>query len=62
MIQIMSPPISQPVRPSTSCPVDMVRLKKLQNLNLTEDDIKLYLKERQKKDNHNMSMIMFYTF
>jgi hypothetical protein len=58
----MSPPITQSVRPSTSCPADMARIKKLQSLNLTEDDIKVYLKERQKKDNHNMSMFVFLKF
>jgi hypothetical protein len=61
MIQIMSPPIEQSVRPSTSCPADMARIKKLQSLNLTEDDIKIYLKERQKKDNHNMSKYLLIT-
>jgi hypothetical protein len=51
----MSPPSDQSIRPSTSCPADIARIKKLQSLNLTEDDIKLFLKDRQKKDNHNMS-------
>ena len=40
--------------PST-CPADAVRVKKLQGLNLTEDEIRLIIKDRQKKDNHNMS-------
>lgn len=39
---------------SSSCPADAVRLKKLQGLNLTEDEIRLIIKDRQKKDNHNM--------
>ena len=46
----------QIARPSTSCPNDMARLKKLQSLNLTEDEIRQVLKdlkEKQKKENHN---------
>ena len=51
----MSPSMSQSVRPSTSCPTDIARIKKLKGLNLTEDEIRLIVKDRQKKDNHNMS-------
>lgn len=51
----MSPLSSQPVRASTSCPADIVRIKRLKGINLTEDEIKLIVKDRQKKDNHNMS-------
>ena len=54
-LTVMSPTLSEPVRPSSSCPSDMARVKKLQGLNLTEDDIRLIVKDRQKKDNHNMS-------
>lgn len=47
--------MTQSVRESTSCPTDIARLKKLKGINLTEDEIKLIVKDRQKKDNHNMS-------
>jgi hypothetical protein len=54
-LNFMSPPTPQSVRASTSCPTDTARLKKLKGLNLTEEDIKLIVRDRQKKDNHNMS-------
>ena len=54
-LKIMSPSTSQSVRASTSCPTDIARLKRLKGLNLTQDEIKLIVKDRQKKDNHNMS-------
>ena len=44
-------------RPSTSCPNDMARLKKLQSMNLTEEEIRYFLKEikeKQKKESHNL--------
>lgn len=50
---VMSPPLQEPIHPS-SCPADIARLKKLQSLNLTEEDVKLFLRDRQKKDTHNM--------
>ncbi len=40
---------------STSCPADVARMKQLHGLNLTSDEIKSIVKDRQKKDNHNMS-------
>ena len=46
--------MTQSVRESTSCPTDIARLKKLKGINLTQDEIKLIVKDRQKKDNHNM--------
>ena len=42
---------------SSSCPADVARIKQLQGLNLTTDEIKLIVKDRQKKDNHNMSKL-----
>lgn len=50
----MTPPLAPSIRPSSSCPSDIARLKKLQGIHLTEDEIKILIKERQKKDNHNM--------
>lgn len=44
-------------RPSTSLPADTARSRKLQNLNLTEDEIRSILKDmkdKQKKETHNM--------
>lgn len=55
----MSPPLTPTARPSSSCPADVARLKKLQGVHLTEDEIKLIMKDRQKKDNHNMSGFIF---
>lgn len=43
---------------SSSCPADVARIKQLQGLNLTSDEIKLIVKDRQKKDNHNMSKLI----
>ena len=54
----MTPPSTpSAARASTSCPDDMIRLKQLNGLNLTEEEIKTIIKERQKKDNHNMSRL-----
>ena len=44
-----------PVRPSSSCPADIVRLKKMHGVQLNDDEIRLILKDRQKKDSHNLS-------
>jgi hypothetical protein len=52
-----SPALSQSARPSTSCPSDMARIKKLQSMNLTEVEIRHVLKDmkdRHKKEAHNM--------
>jgi hypothetical protein len=54
-MQVLSPPTPQSVRPSTSCPADMARLKKMQGQSLNEEELRCLLRERQKKDNHNMS-------
>jgi hypothetical protein len=43
-----------PVRPSTSCPADIARLKKMHGVQLSNDEIRLIIKDRQKKDSHNM--------
>ncbi|RNA29900.1 transcription factor EC-like [Brachionus plicatilis] len=53
-LKTMTPPLNAPVRPSSSCPADIARLKKLQGIHLTEDEIRILIKERQKKDNHNI--------
>jgi hypothetical protein len=47
---------------SSSCPADLARIKQLQGLNLTTDEIKMIVKDRQKKDNHNMSKSFFVAF
>jgi hypothetical protein len=36
-------------------PAELVRLKKMRGLPLTEDEVQLLAKDRQRKDNHNMS-------
>lgn len=50
------------VRPSTSCPADIARIKQMSGQRLTDDEIKLILKDRQKKDNHNMSKLLSKSF
>ncbi len=60
--KLLSPPSTPAsVRPSTSCPADIARLKQLQGLHLTDEEIKLIVKDRQKKDNHNMSKFFILT-
>ena len=55
-MQLKSPSsLTEQIRPSSSCPSDVARLKKLQGLHLTDEEIRLIVKDRQKKDNHNMS-------
>ncbi|CAF0737679.1 unnamed protein product [Brachionus calyciflorus] len=53
-LKTMTPPLVPSIRPSSSCPADIVRLKKLQGIHFTEEEIRALIKERQKKDNHNM--------
>jgi hypothetical protein len=54
-IKIGSPaPFKDHSQASSSCPSDIARLKKLQGLRLTDDEIRLIVKDRQKKDTHNM--------
>ena len=36
-------------------PAEIVRMKKMQGLPLTEEEVQLLIKDRQRKDNHNMS-------
>ena len=60
-IKLTSPSsLTEQSRPSSSCPSDIARLKKLQGLHLTDEEIRLIVKDRQKKDNHNMSEFNFY--
>jgi hypothetical protein len=55
-LKVLSPTeTSRPVRTSSSCPANTTQLEMLNGLNLTEENIRTILKERQKKDNHNMS-------
>ena len=56
----LTPSHMGPIRPSSSCPADIARLKKLQGTHLTEEEIKILIKERQKKDNHNMSILLIF--
>ncbi len=43
-------------RHSSSCPTNILSAKAKIGLPLTEDEMRLVLRDRQKKDNHNMSM------
>jgi hypothetical protein len=40
-------------------PAELVRMKKIRGLTLTEEEIQLLAKDRQRKDNHNMSEFKF---
>ncbi len=40
---------------NTSDPAEMARIKQLRGIKLTQDEIQLLVKDRQRKDNHNMS-------
>ena len=51
----MSPGVSQPMRPSSSCPAAIAHIKMLDGLNLTDEEWKLIAKDRLKKETHNMS-------
>jgi hypothetical protein len=43
---------------SSSCPTNILSAKAKIGLPLTEDEMRLVIRDRQKKDNHNMSMIL----
>ena len=43
-------------RHSSSCPTNILSAKARIGLPLTEDEMRLVIRDRQKKDNHNMSM------
>ena len=57
-LKVMSPPLTPSERASTSCPSDLARLKKMRGLNLTEDELRQLVKDRHKKDTHNISRFM----
>ena len=40
---------------SSSCPTNILTAKAKIGLPLTDDELRLVLRDRQKKDNHNMS-------
>jgi len=42
-------------RHSSSCPTNILSAKAKIGLPLTDDEMRLVLRDRQKKDNHNMS-------
>lgn len=42
-------------RHSSSCPTNILSAKAKIGLPLTEDEMRLVIRDRQKKDNHNMS-------
>jgi hypothetical protein len=42
-------------RQSSSCPTNILSAKAKIGLPLTDDEMRLVLRDRQKKDNHNMS-------
>lgn len=45
-------------RHSSSCPTNILSAKAKIGLPLTDDEMRLVLRDRQKKDNHNMSTII----
>ena len=48
-------PVAVPTQ-SVSCPADLTKIKQEP---LSEDHVRAFAKERQKKDNHNMSKFMY---
>ena len=52
---VATPPQTPSAKASTSLPADVARMKRLQGIQLTEDEIRLIIKDRHKKDTHNMS-------
>lgn len=59
--RISSPTSSGLASPSVPTdPAEIVRLKQARNIKLTPEEVQLLVKDRQRKDNHNMSKKIFY--
>lgn len=52
-------PLDSASHHSSSCPTNILSAKAKIGLPLTDDELRLVIRDRQKKDNHNMSTLNF---